>query len=35
MISTVFPDFGPFSGGGGGKTKFRGQEFDGHPDFSD
>ena len=25
---------GPFRGGGGGKTKFCGQEFYGHPDFS-
>ena len=38
LICTVFPHFGPFSGefsgGGGGKTKFCGQELYGHPDFS-
>ena len=34
LICTVFPHFGPFSGGGG-KTKFCGQEFYGHPDFSE
>ena len=33
LICTVFPDFGPFQGGG--LTKFCGQEFYGHPDFSD
>ena len=33
LICTVFPHFGPFSGGG--QTKFRGQEFHGHPDFSE
>ena len=32
LIYTVFPHFGPF--GGGGLTKFCGQEFHGHPDFS-
>ena len=35
LICTVFPHFGPFSGGVGVKTKFCGQEFYGHPDFSD
>ena len=37
QICTVFPHFlGPFQGwGGGGKTKICGQEFYGHPDFSD
>ena len=36
LICTVFPHFGPFSGGGGGgKTKFCGQEFYGHPGFSE
>ena len=35
LICTVLPHFGPLSGGGGGRTKFCGQEFYGHPDFSD
>ena len=35
LICTVFPHFGPFLGGGGVKTKFCGQEFYGHPDFSE
>ena len=34
LICTVFPHFGTFRGGGGG-TKFRRQEFDGRPDFSE
>ena len=34
VIRTVFPYFGPFFGGRG-KTKFCGQDFYGHPDFSD
>ena len=34
LICTGFPHCGPFSGGGD-KTKFCGQEFDGHPDFSE
>ena len=33
LICTVFPHFGPFRGGGGGKTKFCGQEFYGHQTF--
>ena len=33
LICTVLPHFGPF--GGGGKTKFCGQDFYGHPDFSE
>ena len=37
LICTVFPHFGPFGGGGGGrdKTKFCGQEFYGHPELFD
>ena len=33
---TVSPKFGPFLGGGGGKTKFCvDKNFCGHPDFSE
>ena len=35
LIRTVFPHFGPFSGGGGVKPNFCGQDFFGHPDFSE
>ena len=33
LICTVFPQFALFFSGGGGETKFCGQEFYGHPDF--
>ena len=36
LICTVFPHIlGPFGGGGGRKTEFCGQEFYGHPGFSE